>query len=115
MAIGDRVAVQSRRSERTVDLVQAHRRSVRVIIICHDTSATRSFANRAVRVDRLDVDLCVFTDLRLRQEEAGQPVRDSKNWWPGFQGGPTQYVWNELPPSMEDLMDHFPPDTGPRL
>ena len=48
-------------------------------------------------------------DCRLREEEAGQPVRGGKNWWPGFQGGPTDYVWHEVPPSVEGLVDQYHP------
>ena len=42
---------------------------------------------------------------RLKEEEDGQAVRsaDSKNWWPGFQGGPTAYVWHELPSAIAPI------------
>ena len=54
---------------------------------------------------------------RLKEEEAGQAVRsaDSKNWWPGFQGGPTAYVWHELPSAIAPILDSFPSAASPRL
>ena len=43
---------------------------------------------------RLGRALTMAAVARLKEEEDGQAVRsaDSKNWWPGFQGGPTAYV-----------------------
>ena len=54
---------------------------------------------------------------RLKEEEDGQAVRsaDSKNWWPGFQGGPTAYVWHELPSAIAPILDSFPSAASPRL
>ena len=45
---------------------------------------------------------------RLKEDEAGQAAQDGKNWWPGFQGGPTRYVWHGLPRAIEPLLDSFP-------
>ena len=55
--------------------------------------------------------------LLAMEEEDGQAVRsaDSKNWWPGFQGGPTAYVWHELPSAIAPILDSFPSAASPRL